>query len=113
MLALIAAGDERSSAVAERLAVAKPTITAVVDGLVERGLVTREAVAGDRRSLRLVCTPAGNKARRECERTMGEALERVLVHACDRESALAGLGELEDAFTAYVGERLAARAARP
>ena len=41
VLALVAGGDERSSLVAERLAVAKPTITAVVDGLVERGLPRR------------------------------------------------------------------------
>ena len=32
VLALIAAGDERASLLADRLAVAKPTITAVVDG---------------------------------------------------------------------------------
>src|SRR5262247_2755234 len=67
VLALVAAGDERSSHVAERLAVAKPTITAVVDGLVERGLVTRSAVEGDRRSLRLALTPAGTGALRKAD----------------------------------------------
>ena len=35
VLALVDAGDERSTLLADRLAVAKPTITAVVDGLVE------------------------------------------------------------------------------
>ena len=64
VLALVAAGDERSSLLAERLAVAKPTITAVVDGLVERGFVAREAVAGDRRSIRVALTPAGDVALR-------------------------------------------------
>src|SRR5476649_821731 len=74
VLALIAAGDERSSLLAERLAVAKPTITAVVDGLVERGFVGREAVIGDRRSIRVVLTPAGVAALRAAEEEMGETL---------------------------------------
>src|SRR3954468_2626622 len=64
VLALVEAGDERSSLLAERLAVAKPTITAVVDGLVERGLLVREAVAGDRRSIRVSLTPEGSTALR-------------------------------------------------
>src|SRR5947209_7506558 len=64
ILASIAAGDERSSLLANRLAVAKPTITAVVDGLVERGFVVREAVAGDRRSIRVALTTAGFAALR-------------------------------------------------
>src|SRR5688500_6981620 len=62
VLALVAGGDERASLLAERLAVAKPTVTAVVDGLVERGFVSREAVEGDRRSLRLAITKAGRAA---------------------------------------------------
>src|SRR5690349_20856452 len=70
VLALVAAGDERSSLLANRLAVAKPTITAVVDGLVERGFVVREAIAGDRRSLRLGVTPAGTAALHSAEQSM-------------------------------------------
>ena len=62
VLAFIAAGNERSSLVARGLALAKPTVTAAVDGLVERDLISREAVAGDRRSLRLAVTPAGAAA---------------------------------------------------
>ena len=59
VLAFVAAGNERSSLVAEGLALAKPTVTAAVDGLVERELLTREAVEGDRRSLRLAVTARG------------------------------------------------------
>src|SRR6516225_10649230 len=70
VLALIAAGDERSSLLADRLAVAKPTITAVVDGLVDRGMVAREAVAGDRRSIRLTLTKQGAAALRAAEKEM-------------------------------------------
>ena len=81
ILALIAAGDERSSLLAERLTVAKPTITAVVDGLVERGFVAREAVAGDRRSIRVALTPAGSVALHAAEDEMRETLGRIFGYA--------------------------------
>ena len=50
VLLMVSAGDERASLLASRLALAKPTITAVVDGLVERGYLQRSEVVGDRRS---------------------------------------------------------------
>ena len=84
VLAFVAAGTERSSLVAEGLALAKPTVTAAVDGLVERKLLTREAVEGDRRSFRLAVTRAGTAALAAAEHSMGERLDRVLDHARDR-----------------------------
>jgi DNA-binding MarR family transcriptional regulator len=109
VLALVAAGDERSSLVAERLAVAKPTITAVVDGLVERGCLTREAVAGDRRSLRLVVTPTGRTALADVEESMAAAVADVLGDARDPDAIVASLLDLDDALSAYYTRRLAAR----
>jgi DNA-binding MarR family transcriptional regulator len=109
VLALVAAGDERSSLVAERLAVARPTITAVVDGLVERGCLTREAVAGDRRSLRLVVTAVGRAALAAAEESMARAVADVLDDARDRGALIAGLLDLDDALSAYYTRRLAAR----
>ncbi len=106
VLALVAAGDERSSLLAERLAVAKPTITAVVDGLVERGCIERTSVRGDRRSIRLTLTKPGQQALRVVERTMAEVLDRVLSHARDRDSLLAALGDLDDALAARMEARL-------
>jgi DNA-binding MarR family transcriptional regulator len=106
VLALIAAGDERSSLLADRLAVAKPTITAVVDGLVERGLLERGAVQGDRRSIRLALTKPGAQALRSAERAMAGALERVLGHARDRAALLTALGDLDDALAARAQARL-------
>src|SRR5688572_13501819 len=61
VLVMIQSGDERATHLAGHLALTKPTITAAVDGLVERGLVAREQVAGDRRAVRLVITPEGCK----------------------------------------------------
>ena len=105
VLSLVAAGDERSSLLAERLAVAKPTITAVVDGLVDRAFVVREAVAGDRRSIRLTLTPAGVGALRACEHEMGAVLGRIFEHARDRDALLAALLDFDDALAARMQAR--------
>jgi DNA-binding MarR family transcriptional regulator len=107
VLALVAAGDERSTLLAERLAVAKPTITAVVDGLVERGLVERASVAGDRRSIRLTLTRPGVASLRAIEREMVQALERILAHARDRDALVRALADLDDALAARMQARLA------
>jgi DNA-binding MarR family transcriptional regulator len=98
VLALVADGDERSSRLAERLAVAKPTITAVVDGLVERGFLVREAVAGDRRSIRVALTPSGTVALRAADEAMGEVLGRILEYADDGASVVRALADLDDAL---------------
>jgi DNA-binding MarR family transcriptional regulator len=106
VLALIAAGDERSSLLADRLAVAKPTITAVVDGLVERGYVAREAVAGDRRSIRVAVTPSGGAALMTAQEEMTDALERIFVHAREPEAVIAALVDLDDALALRSQARL-------
>ncbi len=62
MLKLIGLGGERSARLAERLAVAKPTLTATADSLVAAGLACREAEPGDRRVVRLHLTQAGRAA---------------------------------------------------
>src|SRR5438552_18615506 len=53
LLSLLGDGSSASSALAGRLAVSPPSVTAVVDGLVTRGLVERHADAADRRRLTL------------------------------------------------------------
>lgn len=107
VLAFVAAGTERSSLVAQGLALAKPTVTAAVDGLVERKLLTREAVAGDRRSLRLAVTAAGTDALRDAEHSMGERLDRVLEHARDPQALVDALCDLDDALADRMRARLA------
>src|ERR1700741_3155251 len=62
VLTLVAEGDERASLLAGRLAVTKPSMSAVVDGLVERGHLAREPVEGDRRAIRLRLTTEGSDA---------------------------------------------------
>src|ERR1035441_10149586 len=62
ILKMAGAGGERSARLAERLAGAKPTLTATADGLVAAGLAHREAEPGDRRVVRLCLTQAGEAA---------------------------------------------------
>ena len=110
VLAFVAAGTERSSLVAEGLALAKPTVTAAVDGLVERRLLTREAVAGDRRSFRLAVTPDGVAALRTAEQSMSERLDQVLEFSRDPDALLAALGDLDDALADRMRARLRSQA---
>jgi long-chain acyl-CoA synthetase len=110
VLALIAGGDERSTLLADRLAVAKPTITAVVDGLVERGLIERSTVDGDRRSIRLALTKPGTKALRDADAQMAATLERIFGHAEHRDELIAALADLDGALTARMWQRREERA---
>jgi DNA-binding MarR family transcriptional regulator len=112
LLAMVAQGDERSSLLAERLAVAKPTITAMVDGLVERGLLTRSDVPGDRRAVRIAITTEGRKALDITERAMADRLAGVLGRVDGQPAVLDAIEQLGVALDAAVAERIAAGAAR-
>ncbi len=57
IMKLAGAGGERSTRLAQRLAVAKPTLTATADGLVAAGYASRPE-PGDRRVVRLSLTGA-------------------------------------------------------
>ena len=61
ILGMLAEGASMPSALAERLAVRRPTVTAVVDGLVGRGLVERTPGSDDRRSVNHTLTPKGKR----------------------------------------------------
>src|ERR1700754_3304482 len=72
VLSAVAEGDERASRVADRWARGKPTVSAAVESLTKRGLLSREDAAEDRRAATLSLTPAGEAALAEVE---GEMLE--------------------------------------
>ncbi len=106
VLALVAHGDERASRLADRLAVARPTVTAVVDGLVERGLLSRAPGDDDRRVTRIAITGAGVRALGAAELAMAERLEAVLGRTRDRGAVLSALAQLADALDAAAAERM-------
>ncbi|WP_405736129.1 MarR family transcriptional regulator [Streptomyces sp. NBC_01537] len=70
-----------SATVARRAAITPQSMGAAVNGLVERGLLERRTVPGDRRTQRLHATEAGRRlaaeARREVDATHAEALEAL------------------------------------
>ena len=108
VLALVDEGGERASQLAERLAVAKPTVTAVVDGLVERGYLKRAADSDDRRATKITLTAAGRRALYDAEHAMHTRLHDVLAYADDPEAVERALNDLADAITRARDERLGA-----
>ncbi len=114
MLKLIGGGGERSARLAEKLAVAKPTLTATADSLVAAGLATRHAEPGDRRVVRLCITPAGQAAIERADAAYASWFGPLLEHTSRPDQILAGLTMLGDAMTERHRARRAADAtARP
>lgn len=58
---LVFAGPQSLAELAAAEQVRPPTMSRIVDGLVEAGLVTREAKPGDRRSVRIAATEDGKR----------------------------------------------------
>jgi DNA-binding MarR family transcriptional regulator len=77
VLALLADGSAASSFIAERLAVRPPTITAVVDGLVCRGLVDRSHTDADRRRVDHVLTVDGQRVLAAADEAVSARLARL------------------------------------
>ncbi|MGO8957972.1 MAG: MarR family winged helix-turn-helix transcriptional regulator [Streptosporangiaceae bacterium] len=111
MLKLIGGGGERSARLAEKLAVAKPTLTSTADSLVAAGLATRQAEAGDRRVVRLCITPAGQAAMDRADEAYASWFGSLLDHTGRADQILADLLSLGDAMVERHRARLAADAA--
>ena len=97
-----------SSDLAERLAVRPPTITAVVDGLVTRGLVERRTVEGDRRRVALVLTDDGQAILTAADAAVDarlHALTDLLGDPVVTEEAFRGLAGWRQALLAYRRDR--------
>jgi DNA-binding MarR family transcriptional regulator len=98
MLMLIGAGGERSARLAERLAVAKPTLTSIADSLVGAGLVCREAEPGDRRVVRLHLTEAGHAAIARADEAYAGWLDDLLEYTGRKDEILASLRLLDESM---------------
>lgn len=112
VLAAVADGDERASRVAARLALGKPTVSAAVDSLTKRGLLSREDAADDRRAATLTLTPSGRLALATVEEEMLERLDDLCSRTADPDAVLASLAQLGEALDEVADERLAARKAK-
>ena len=99
IMKLAGAGGERSTRLARRLAVAKPTLTATADGLVAAGYACREPEPGDRRVVRLLLTPAGRAALDRADAAYTDWLDQLLDATGDPAAVLDALGLLGSAMT--------------
>lgn len=111
MLKLIGGGGERSARLAEKLAVAKPTLTSTADSLVAAGLAVRQTEPGDRRVVRLCLTPKGQAATERADATYGAWFSSLVDDTGRGDQILADLVMLGDAMTERRRARLAADAA--
>ena len=113
ILKLAGAGGERSAKLAERLAVAKPTLTATADGLVAAGYARRDAEPGDRRVVRLCLTAAGHEAMDRADVAYTQWLDALLAHTAEPDQVLHGLDVLSQAMDEVRRARMTAAASGP
>jgi DNA-binding MarR family transcriptional regulator len=75
LLLSVSGASQRPSELAIQVGVSRPTLTSLVDGLAQAGLVTRVPVPTDRRGIRLEPTEAGQLA---IERAEARLTQRML-----------------------------------
>jgi DNA-binding MarR family transcriptional regulator len=85
-------GAEASSSLAAKLAVSRPTVTAVVEGLVERGLVDRRHSAQDRRRVSVDLTESGRQMLARADAVVGTKLAGLLAAVSPGQAAEAVSG---------------------
>jgi long-chain acyl-CoA synthetase len=116
ILGLLAEGSSMPSALAERLAVRRPTITAVVDGLEARGLVHRTPGDADKRNVTHTMSAKGQAALAEADRSIDARLVDIAASLEDpalTDEALHGLELWRRAMRAYHQERVTSPEAAP
>jgi long-chain acyl-CoA synthetase len=112
VLGLLDESSAVSSDLAERLAVRPPSVTAIVDGLVARGLVERRHVVSDRRLVDHVLTEPGRLALDTADAAVAGRLSEIagcLADGEEAERAFDGLAAWRNAFGAYRLARMARR----
>lgn len=111
VLKLIGAGGERSAKLAQRLAVAKPTLTSTADALVAAGFLIRETETRDRRAVRLRLTEAGQVAVHRADDVYAGWLGGLLTATGEPERLLVDLARLDQALDEMYRAWHAAKAA--
>jgi long-chain acyl-CoA synthetase len=89
VLGILAEGSSAASGLADRLAVRRPSITAIVDGLVARGLVDRRQEDSDRRRVALRLTKDGERVLAEADRAVDEYLLAIAGYLPNKDEAMA------------------------
>jgi len=106
VLVLLADGSAASSSLADRLTVSPPSVTAVVDGLVTRGLVVRSPDPDDRRRWNLALTDDGIRVLHEADDSVAVRLDAIAAHLPpDSSDAFRALAHWQVALDGYREER--------
>jgi DNA-binding MarR family transcriptional regulator len=111
VLAAIASGDERASRVANRLAIGKPTVSAAVEALAQRGLLLRSAVDGDQRVAVLRLTREGQALLARVEAEMIRRIDELCARTPDPARLMESLVWLGAAIDDWQAQRAAERRA--
>jgi DNA-binding MarR family transcriptional regulator len=112
VLAAIASGDERASRVANRLAIGKPTVSAAVEALAQRGLLLRSTVDGDQRVAVLHLTPEGQAVLARVEAEMIRRIDELCARTPDPGRLMESLVWLGAAIDDSRAQRAAERQAQ-
>lgn len=110
VLAFLGEGCAGASFLASKLAVSKPSLTAVVDGLVARGLIEREHEKADRRRVSHILTGAGRDLLVAADASIEARLSAITGHLPPpaASDALDGLLLWNDALDLWREARVAA-----
>ena len=111
VLMLLSEHPAVASMLADSLTVTRPSITAVVDGLVTRGLVERTACADDRRRVEHTLTAEGRRLLEAADDRVDARLAEVAAHLGDTDrssAAVDGLCAWRAALDLYGRERFRA-----
>ena len=89
VLGILAEGTAAASGLADRLAVRRPSITALIDGLVARGFVDRRQEDADRRRVELRLTAEGISTLARADAAVDDYLIGLAGHLPDKDEAMA------------------------
>jgi DNA-binding MarR family transcriptional regulator len=109
VLSAVASGDERASRVANRLAIGKPTISAAVDALAQRGLLERSGVDGDQRVAALHLTTEGRAVLARVEAEMIRRIQDLSARTPDGSQLMESLAWLGAAIDDLHAQRASER----
>jgi long-chain acyl-CoA synthetase len=102
VLSLVASSPERAGRIAAKADVSRPSLSGLLDGLVQRGWVRRVTVDGDRRGVSLEITAEGRAALEGARAATTERIATALDHLApgERQAALDGIAALGRALEA-------------
>ena len=103
LLLFLSEGNAAASAVAGRLAVSRPSVTALADGLEKRGLLQRKSDPADRRKVAHELTQAGREALAAADTAVAERISGIAAHLDEHQTheAVGGLALWNEALNRH------------